>query len=262
MICTTGREVRRSVSYITTAIALTQPNTNEDARTRQCKCITNPASEILCLSDHEHDLPPIPPLKSHAPLVQVQPASPSEFSGDCMTGCMFLNLCNLCIGLTSDQFPNDQAKVLWAFSFMKGGRAVHFVGRKMHMYHIVGSLNYSTWHEFAQQFTEEFCPKNEIQTAWTDLKTATYFQGSWTIDEYVNDFKETVDKACYFEGLHIVLKFCQGLNSKIQDYIACLTKGQPSDKTPSQLYAAVILCDENRIANAMFTSSPRTTDRE
>jgi hypothetical protein len=80
-----------------------------------------------------------------------------------------------------------------------------------------------------------------------DLKAVTYFQGSQTIDEYINGFKEMVDKACYFEGSHIVLKFHQGLSLKIQDHIACLTEGQPSDETPSQWYAAA------------FTSSGRIT---
>ena len=90
----------------------------------------------------------------------------------------------------------------------------------------------------------------------TDLETATYFQGSCTVNEYVDSFKEIVDKARYFEGSHIVLKFRQGLHAKIQDHIACLTQGRPSDEIPQQWYDAAILCDENRIMNAAFTSSP------
>jgi Retrotransposon gag protein len=180
---------------------------------------------MSCLSSHEHDLPLVPPPKLHVLSTWVKPASPSKFSGDHVKGCTFLNSCNLYIGLTSNQFPDDQSKVLWAFSFMKGGQAAHFVDHKMCMYHIVGSLNYSMWHKFAQEFIEEFCPKNKVQTAQTDLETATYFQGSQTIDEYINRFKEMVDKAHYFKGLHIVSKFHQGLNLKIQDHIACLTEG-------------------------------------
>jgi Retrotransposon gag protein len=60
---------------------------------------------------------------------------------------------------------------------------------------VIRSLNYSTWNEFTLEFIEDFCPKNEIQTAWTDLKTASYFQGSQTINEYIDAFKEMVDKA-------------------------------------------------------------------
>jgi Retrotransposon gag protein len=126
----------------------------------------------------------------------------------------------------------------------------------MCMYEVVGSLTYMTWQEFTLEFVTEFCPKNEVQTSQTNLETATYFQGSRTVDEYVDSFREVVEKARYFEGAHIVLKFRQGLNAKIQDHVACLTQGCPSDEIPQQWYDAAILCDENRIANAAFTSSP------
>jgi Retrotransposon gag protein/Zinc knuckle len=138
-------------------------------------------------------------------------------------------------------------------------RAARFVDRKMRMYDVVGSLTYVTWQEFALEFVAKFCPKNEVQTSQTDLESTTYFQGSRTVDEYVNSFREVVEKARYFEGAHIILKFRQGLNAKIQDHVACLTQGRPSDKIPQQWYDAAILCDENCIANAAFTSSLRTS---
>jgi Retrotransposon gag protein len=126
----------------------------------------------------------------------------------------------------------------------------------MRMYKVVGSLTCADWQEFVQEFVAEFCPKNKTQMSRTDLETATYFQGSRTIDEYVDGFKEIMDKARYFQGAHIVLKFRQGLNAKIQDHVACLTQGHPSDEIPQQWYDTAILCDENWIANAAFTSSP------
>ena len=64
--------------------------------------------------------------------------------------------------------------------------------------------------------------------------------------------------ARYLKGSHIMLKFCQGLNPKIQDYVACLMSGRPSDESPHEWYAAAILCDENRIANEAFRASLRT----
>jgi Retrotransposon gag protein/Zinc knuckle len=221
--------------------------------------VSNPASETSPLSDRERDLPPVPPTTSHAVSSRVKPATPSDFSGDRTKGRAFLNSCNLYFALTPRQFADDQAKIMWAFSFMKHERAARFVDRKMRMYEVVGSLTYATWQEFALEFVAEFCPKNEVQTSRTDLETATYFQGSRTVDEYVDSFREVVEKARYFEGAHIVLKFRQGLNAKIQDHVACLTQGRPSDEIPQQWYDAAILCDENRIANAAFTSSPRTS---
>jgi hypothetical protein len=93
--------------------------------------------------------------------------------------------------------------------------------------------------------------------AQTDLKTLRYFQGSRTVSEYVNDFHEMITQARYMEGSHIVLKFWQGLNLKIQDYVACLTSGRPSDERPCEWYVAAILCDENCITNEAFKTSSR-----
>jgi len=189
----------------------------------------------------------------------IKPATPSDFSGDRTKGRAFLNSCELYLALAPHQFADDHAKIMWALSFMKSGRAARFVDRQMREYQTVGSLSYVSWTEFAADFIADFCPKNEVQTSRTELETLKYYQGSRTVDEYVDDFRELVELARYFEGAHIVLKFRQGLNPQIQDHVACLTTGRPSDEVPKQWYSAAILCDENRIANEAFRASSRTT---
>jgi len=79
------------------------------------------------------------------------------------------------------------------------------------------------------------------------------------VDEYVDEFCELVDCAEYTEGVNIVLKFRHGLGPIIQNYIACLTYGRPSDDIPKDWYDAVILCDENHIANSAFQSTLRSS---
>jgi hypothetical protein len=111
---------------------------------------------------------------------------------------------------------------------MKSDRAVRFVDRHMQAYHEVGGLPYSSWQDFVKEFVAEFCPKNEIQNVRTNLEISKYFQGLRTIDEYVDEFCKMIDCTCYFEGTHIILKFCQGLNTKIQDHVACMTHGRPA----------------------------------
>ena len=128
-------------------------------------------------------------------------------------------------------------------------------------YQGIGSLSYTSWTDFVVEFIADFCPKNEVQTSQTELETSKYFQGSRTIDEYVDDFRELIDRARYFEGAHIILKFHQGLNPKVQDHVACLTMGRPSDEAPKQWYDAAILCDENHIMNEAFRTSSRIVPR-
>jgi len=57
---------------------------------------------------------------------QLKPATPSEFTGDCMKGHAFLNSCKLYIGLAPTQFTDDQARIYWVLSFMKGNHAACF----------------------------------------------------------------------------------------------------------------------------------------
>jgi hypothetical protein len=123
--------------------------------------VSNPASETSPLSDRKHNLPPVPPTKSHTVSSRIKPANPSEFSGDRTKGCAFLNSCNLYFALTPHQFADDHAKIMWVFSFMKNKRAAHFVDRNMRMYNVVGSLTYATWQEFVLEFVTQFCPRTK-----------------------------------------------------------------------------------------------------
>ena len=115
-----------------------------------------------------------------------------------MKGQAFLNSCKLYLALTPHQFADNHAKIMWALSFMKSGCASCFVDCQMRDYQSVGSLTYTLWSEFIEDFITEFCPKNKIQTLRTELETPKYYQGSRTVDKYVNDFRELIEQARYF----------------------------------------------------------------
>jgi len=142
---------------------------------------------------------------------------------------------------------------------MKGDHTAHFTDQTMQLAQQTGSLPWVTWADFRLEFICNFCPKNEVQTAHTDLETSKYHQGSCSVDKYVNEFHELVDCAEYTEGANIVLKFRHGLSPIIQNYIGCLTYGQPSDDIPKDWYNAVILCDENCIVNSVFQLTLQST---
>jgi hypothetical protein len=215
--------------------------------------VSNPANSALptstsCETRREHS-------SDRSGAHSIKPASLNEFMGDRTKGHAFFNSCELYAALASHHFADDHARIMWAFSFMKGGRAARFVNRHMHSYQTVGSLPYSSWADFVVNFVAEFYRKNKVQTSRTELETSKYFQGPRTVDEYVDEFREMIDHAQYLEGSHIVLKFHQGLNPKIQDHVACLTSGRPSDESPTQWYEAAILCDENCLANEAFRAA-------
>ena len=73
---------------------------------------------------------------------------------------------------------DEHAQAMWALSFMKGGRATRFVDCLMCNYQLTGRLPYTSYSDFAEEFANEFCPKNEIQTSQTELETVKYFQGT------------------------------------------------------------------------------------
>jgi len=96
---------------------------------------------------------------------RLKPATLSEFLGDHTKGQAFLNSCNLYIGLAQTQFANDQAKIYWVLSFMKGNHAVHFMDWTIQLTQQMGSLPWATWDEFRLEFIWEtklsICERND-----------------------------------------------------------------------------------------------------
>ena len=56
-------------------------------------------------------------LKAHG----LKPALPLEFNGDCTKGMVFLNSCQVYVRLCLNSFTDEQAKIVWAMSYMKAG---------------------------------------------------------------------------------------------------------------------------------------------
>ena len=153
--------------------------------------ILNPASEnheILC-KYHEQCKHSV---DGHRPWY-AKLATSNDFAGDCTKGCTFINSCKLYMALTPHQFVDDNAKIMWAFSFMKTDQAAHFITQHMRNYQTVGGLLYVTWNKFIMEFITEFCLKNELLTSRMDLETSKYFQGSHNINEYVNKFHKLIN---------------------------------------------------------------------
>jgi len=52
---------------------------------------------------------------------KMKPSPPNDFNGDRHKGCTFLNSCQLYVAITVEQFPDPQAMIHWALSYMKTG---------------------------------------------------------------------------------------------------------------------------------------------
>ena len=178
-------------------------------------------------------IPPIVTAPTPDNKSRIKPSPPAEFSGERSKGRAFLNSCELYIRLAPHQFESEKAKIAWAYSFMKSGRAALFVDRTLRYEGSSGVSRYATWGGFKMAFIDEFFPKNERQRALTTLETTTYYQGKRTMDDYVDSFRDLIDLSGYTEGFAIVMKFRRGLRRDIQDQIAQLASGRPGDNDPS-----------------------------
>jgi Zinc knuckle/Retrotransposon gag protein len=216
-------------------------------------------SQSLPLPPPHPPPPPSIPLAPSVPSIpstrRAKPSAPSEFDGVRSKGWAFLNSCELYLNLVPDQFPDDQSRVLWVLSFMKAGRAARFADRVLRHERTTRTPRFPTFTDFRTEFILEFCPKNEEQEARLTLEGDAYYQGSRSVEEYIDDFTDYVEKAGYTEGTNIVLKFRHGLSPTIQREIATLTVGRPADDNPNAWYAAARINADNRLANKSFTTA-------
>ena len=76
-----------------------------------------------------------------------------------------------------------------------------------------------------------------------------------TIDGYLNKFLDLIFKAGYTDNKTIVVRFHRGLDPYIQDVVATMTSGCPSDKVLFQWYNTAQTLDQNWETNEAFWSS-------
>jgi hypothetical protein len=193
-------------------------------------------------------LPPPPaPARNRA-----KPGVPQDFDGDREKGRAFFNSCRIYIRSCGSEFANDQAKITWALSYMKSGRAASFVERVLRYEDRLSTDRFATWAEFRTQFIAEFCLEDEDTRARAKLEGSRFYQGKRSVSEYIDEFQGLVEMAEYSDELAIVMKFRRGLESEIQNEIAKSRVGRPKDNDIEAWYKAARTLDLNRQANDAF----------
>ena len=84
------------------------------------------------------------------------------------------------------------------------------------------------------------------------LEGTAYFQGSHSIDNYLDDFCDLISESGYTSPKTIVVKFRRGLNPKIRDAVATMTANRPDDLDLEVWYEAAVRIDQNRATNEAF----------
>ena len=92
---------------------------------------------------------------------------------------------------------------------------------------------------------KDFCPAHSDVAAINKLESTTYYQKSHSIDDYLDEFVELVAEAGYTDPKTTVVKFWKGLDPHIQNTIATMAYGQPSDASPEDWYEAAKTVDQN-----------------
>ena len=198
-----------------------------------------------------HTPPPLIPSPPVAPpptltTRQMHPklSCPPDFSGERYNGYVFLNSCSLYIYLAPEQFHNEQEKILWALTFFKGGHTTKWSENMFCQEIDTGVFPIQTWEDFKQQFWVHFFPVNAEADMISALEGASYHQGSQTVDDYLDNFQALVSDAGYMDPWTLVVKFWRGLRLGIQNQIATMPYGQPTDTDPNVWYRAAQRIDQ------------------
>ncbi|GLB45800.1 putative zinc ion binding [Lyophyllum shimeji] len=168
---------------------------------------------------------------------RLRPVPPDSFDGEREKGRAFINSCDLYMSLTPDAFPDEQTRINWVLSYMKGGRAAHFAAR---------TLRYPNSHGGVP---------HEKRKATTTFETSTYHQGARSVDEYIAEFQDLAEEAQFPDGAQLVFRFHHGLDPRIEAKVANMVDGRPSDERVQEWIDAARLVDYNTRTNQDFRSA-------
>ena len=234
-------------------------------RNRKTNCPTHkwlsPTTTSLDAATTETTCPPIKnnPISDSVSQVstrQLRPALPNEFDRDRSKGVTFLRSCQTYIVLCPESFSDDQVKIIWALSYMKSGWAAKWAACIFKWEEEnAGDSRLLDWDNFKSEFHKEFCPASSEATAINKLESTTYYQTTWSVDNYLDKFLDLVVESGYTDPMVLVVKFRRGLDPQIQNAMATMANGQLSDTAPTAWYKAARNVDQNRASNETFQST-------
>ncbi|KAF5323188.1 hypothetical protein D9758_018066 [Tetrapyrgos nigripes] len=84
---------------------------------------------------------------------------------------------------------------MWALFYFQTGHAATYCQSLIDHGHLYSSSHFDTWREFETEFIKEFMPEDEHTQASLTLEGVSYFQGTASVDKYVNNFRALITMA-------------------------------------------------------------------
>jgi len=157
--------------------------------------------------------------------------------------------------ISSDPPPTSAA--LACHACMKTGRANRWAIHEFEQEAKTGHLRFIDWLDFEEEFRKDFMPLNSEAAAINVLEMTAYFQGKWTVDDYLDQFRDLIYDSGYTNLKTIVVKFRWGLDGRISTALRGMTYGRPLDTDPEAWFRLAVRMDQNRVADEAFHVSHR-----
>ena len=109
--------------------------------------------------------------------------------------------------LVPEQFTCDKEKIFWTLVFFKDRRVVKWSENLFRQEADTGIFSIRSWTDFEQQFQSQFFPVNAEADAINTLEGFLYYQGNWTVDNYLDSFLILTSDARYTDPQTLVVKF-------------------------------------------------------
>jgi len=92
-------------------------------------------------------------------------------------------------------------------------------------------------------------PLNLEAAAINVLEMTAYFQGKWTVDDYLDQFRDLIYDSGYTDPKTVAVKFRQGLDCWISTALTGITYRRPSDMDPEAWFRLAVRMDQNCAAD-------------
>ncbi len=137
---------------------------------------------------------------------------------------------------------------------MTSGRGARWAAPEFNCEARDGSLRFSNWSSFSEEFRRSFLPLNFDAGVVNTLEMMAYHQGRRPVSDYLDEFLNLIEDSGHTNPKAIVVKFRQGLDCRIS-----AAPNRPPDTNPDAWFSFAVQMEQDLAAEAA-PYSPASTD--